>query len=229
MSRWMGFIGIVIVAAVIVSFGPLTSGSPDENASGVSVAHWYNTHVTQSWLSIYLVGLALALLLLYVTHLRTVLREASGQSLWPNLAFASGILLIGGFITAGATQVTIILAAHNHEYSIAKVMNFFGDNNELLIIFGMGLLTLSAGLCIMLNREVTPLPKLLGWFSLLVGVVTFAGPLGFFSFLFGFPIWLIATGFVIATKARRGTLGTTPGNAPANVSAPVSAPQPVTT
>jgi hypothetical protein len=29
------------------------------------------------------------------------------------------------------------------------------------------------------------------------------GPLGFFAFLFGFPIWLIATGFVISTKARR--------------------------
>jgi hypothetical protein len=35
-----------------------------------------------------------------------------------------------------------------------------------------------------------------------VGVVTCLGPLGFFG-LFGFGIWLIATGFVIGTKARR--------------------------
>ncbi len=59
-TRWMGFIAIVIVIAIFLGFGPLGSGTPGENASGVSVAHWYNTHVGQSWASIYLVGLALA-------------------------------------------------------------------------------------------------------------------------------------------------------------------------
>ena len=34
-----------------------------------------------------------------------------------------------------------------------------------------------------------------------------SGPPAFFDFLLGFPIWLIACGFVIATKQRRGTLG----------------------
>ncbi len=29
---------------------------------GVTVAHWYNTHVNQQWLTIWLVGLALFLL-----------------------------------------------------------------------------------------------------------------------------------------------------------------------
>ena len=34
-----------------------------------------------------------------------------------------------------------------------------------------------------------------------------AGPLSFLAFLFGFPIWLLATGIVIAVKQSRGTLG----------------------
>ena len=36
-----------------------------------------------------------------------------------------------------------------------------------------------------------------------LGIVACLGPIGFVAFLFGFPIWLIATGFVIGTKARR--------------------------
>jgi hypothetical protein len=45
--------------------------------------------------------------------------------------------------------------------------------------------------------------------------------MSFFSFVFGFPIWLIATGFVVATKQRRGTLGGSP-TAPTTVDSPAS-------
>jgi hypothetical protein len=206
-SRWMGFIAILAVAVIFVAFGPLGGGAPGENASGVVVAHWYNTHVAQNWASIYLVGLGLALILVFVTQLRSALRQAGSGELWPNVSFAAGIVFVAGFVVTGSSQVTLILAAHNHEYSIVKVFNFFGDNNELPIIFGMCLLGLTTGLAILLNRGATPLPKTLGWYSLLVGVLAIAGPLAFLDFLFGFPIWLIATGFVIATKVRRGTLG----------------------
>ena len=68
----------------------------------------------------------------------------------------------------------------------------------------MDFLTLSAGLAILLNRGVAPLPKLLGWYSILVAVVGMAGPLSFLAFLFGLPIWLLATGIVIAVKQSRG-------------------------
>ena len=49
--------------------------------------------------------------------------------------------------------------------------------------------------------------------------------MSFFAILFGLPIWIIATGFVVATKARRGTLG--PAAHAPRVHAP-QATQPVT-
>jgi hypothetical protein len=226
-SRWMGFIGLGAVVALFVGFGPLGGGAPGENASGVSVAHWYNTHSAQSWGSIYAVALGLVLLLVFVTHLRTVLRAAGGQQLWPNVAFASGILLTTGVVVAGSFQTVLILASHNHEYGIVKIANFVGDNNEILFLFGVGLLALSSGLAILLNRAVTPLPRTLGWYSVLVGVISAAGPLSLFAFLFGFPIWLIATGFVIATKQRRGTFATAGSASAASAASP--SPQLVTT
>ena len=218
LNRWLWLVALVAAALIFVSFGPLSSGSPKENASGITVAHWYNTHVNQQWATIWMVGLALFLILIYMTQLRSVLVEAGGQRLWPNLAFASGILLIAGFIVAGSFETTIILASHNNDYVIAHFVNFYSQNNELLFLAGMDFLTLSAGLAILLNRNVAPLPKLLGWYSLLVAVVGAAGPLSLLAFLFGFPIWLIATGIVIAVKQSRGTLG---GDLGATPSVPV--------
>ena len=223
LNRWLWLIGLVAVALIFVSFGPLSSGSPEENASGVSVAHWYNTHVNQQWATIWLVGLALFLILVFVTQLRSVLVQAGGQRLWPNIAFASGILLAAGIVVSGSFQITLILAAHNHQFALAHFVNFYNQNNYLLLLVGVVFLTLSAGLAILLNREVAPLPKRLGWYSLLVAVVGIAGPFSFFAFLFGFPIWVVATGIVIAVKQSRGTLDAGPGAGAAVSAAPAQA------
>ncbi len=212
-NRWLWLIGLVAVALIFVSFGPLSSGSPGENASGVTVAHWYNTHVNQQWLTVWLVGLGLFLLLVYVTQLRTVLIQAGGQRLWPNLVFASAILLVAGIIVAGSFEMTLILASHTRDYAVAHFVNFYSANNELLFLAGLVFMTLSTGLAILLNRGAAPLPKLLGWYSILVAVVGAAGPLSFFALLFGLPIWLLATGIVIAVKQSRGTLGGDTGGA----------------
>jgi hypothetical protein len=207
-SRWMGPLGLLTVVAIFVGFGPLSGKTPGQNASGARVAAYYNTHTVQSWASVYVVGFGLALLILFVSQLRTVLRNAGGgQTFWPNVVYAAGILLVAGIVIAGVFEVVLITAAHNHEFAIVKTMNFVSDNNELGFIFGMALLTLAAGASILLNRSSNPLPKTLGWWSLLVGVVSCLGPLAFLSFLFGMPIWFIATGFVIGTKARRAAKG----------------------
>jgi len=205
-SRWMGPLGLLIVIAVFVGFGPLSGSSPGENASGAKVAAYYNSHVAMSWASIYVVGFGLALLILFVSQLRTVLRKTGGeQTFWPNVVLAAGIILVVGIVVLGIFQVVLILAAHNHEFAITKLVNFVGDNDELGFIFGMALLTLATGASILLNRSTNPLPKTLGWWSLLVGVVSCLGPVSWFALLFGLPIWFIGTGFVIGTKARRAS------------------------
>ena len=205
-SRWMGPVGLLAVVAIFVGFGPLGGGSPDENASGVTVANWYNSHVGQSWGSIYAVSIGAALLVVYLVHLRTVLRQTSGESLLPNVAFFASVLLLAGLMVSGVDQVVLILAAHNHQFAIAHSANFISNNDEFGLVFGMALLTLSTGLCILVHRR-APLPRTLGWYSVLVAIVSCAGPLSGLAFLFGLPIWVIATGFVITVKARRGTLG----------------------
>lgn len=101
-----------------------------------------------------------------MTQLRNVLRDAAGgQRFLPNVVFAGGILLVVGGIIAGTTQVVLISAAHNHEDSIAKMLNYFMQNDELGLIAGMVILALATGAAILTNR-VAPLPRTLGWWSL---------------------------------------------------------------
>jgi hypothetical protein len=207
-NRWMGPLGLLTLVLIFVGFGPLGGSAPSENASGPAVVSYYNSHMAQSWASIYVVAAGLALLVVFVTQLRRVLREAGGQSLLPNSVFAAGIILVAGVVADGANQVVLILAAHNYQYTIARFSNFIGQNNELPIIFGIAILTLATGAAILLNRASAPLPRTLGWYSLLVGVVSCLGPVGFFG-LFGFGIWLPAVGFVITVKSRRNTLAPT--------------------
>jgi hypothetical protein len=228
-SRWMGPLGLLTVIAIFLGFGPLSGKEPGENASGATVAAYYNTHTAQSWASVYVVAFGLALLILFVSQLRTVLRNAGGgQTFWPNVVFAAGILLVAGIVIAGVFEVVLITAAHNHEFAIVKVMNFASDNNELGFIFGMALLTLATGASILTNRSTSPLPKTLGWWSLLVGVVSCLGPIAFAAFLFGMPIWFIATGFVVGTKARRAakSVNSEPAFASVGATPPHVAPLP---
>ena len=126
------------------------------------------------------------------------------------MVFASAIIFVAGIVVAGSFEITLILASHNHDYTVAHFVNFYSTNNELLFLAGVDFLTLSTGLAILLNRGGAPLPKLLGWYSILVAVVGAAGPLSFFAILFGLPVWILATGIVIAVKQKRGTLGGDP-------------------
>jgi hypothetical protein len=220
----MGPVGLLAVVAIFVGFGPLSGNAPGQSASGASVAAFYNAHVAQSWGSIYAVSVGAALLVFFLTHLRTVLRQSGGSdaSLLPNAFFFSCIVFLGGLVLAGVDHTVLILASHQHQFAIVKMTNFVDSNNEFGFVIGMALITLTVALAILLNRGGAPLPKTLGWYSLLVAVVSCLGPLSGLAFLFGLPIWVIATGFVVSTKARRGTLGTSGDGGCASVSSAVT-------
>lgn len=202
-SRWMGPLGLAILVLIFVGFGPLSGSSPGENASGATVVSYWNAHQTQGWAQIYVVGLALALIAVYVTQLRAVLRVAEGRpSFLPNVTFAGGIILVAGTVTTGVIIMTMLIAAHNHQDGIAQTMNFLNQNDYLPILFGLAMLTVGAGASI-LNRS--SLPKWLGWVSVLVGLLCIAGPLSFFGLMAG-GVWLVVAGFIVGYHRPAGAL-----------------------
>ncbi|HUY07484.1 MAG TPA: hypothetical protein VMU99_09525 [Acidimicrobiales bacterium] len=204
MNRWMGLLGLAILVLFFVGFGPLSGISPKENASGLSVVAYWNAHQTIGWLQIPVIGLGLAMMVLFVSQLRDVLRDAADDlGPLPSVVYAAGIIFVSDLVVAGALlHIPLLLAAHNHQTSIAQTLNFVGLNNELLLLFGMALLTLATGIAILTGSL---LPKWLGWVSVVVGLVCCAGPLSFFGFLAG-GIWLPVLGFVIRAKTKTSAL-----------------------
>jgi len=200
MNRWMGLVGLAIFVLFVVGFGVLSGNSPGENASGQSLVTYWNAHQTIGWVQIPVIGLGLALMVLFVSQLRDVLSGAADDcGPLPSVAYAAGIIFVSDLVVAGALlHIPLLLAAHNHQANIAQTLNFVGLNNELLLLFGMALLTLSTGLAILTGSL---LPKWLGWVSIVVGLACCAGPVSFLGFLLG-GVWLPVLGFVIRARTK---------------------------
>ena len=209
LNRWMWLIGLVAVALLFVSFGPLWGSPPGENASGIHGGP-------------------------LVQHAREPEWAQSGWSVWHSscscLRDPAAHGAEGSRRTAAVAQRRLRLghpAGRRHhrrrqlrdhaDPGLAQPRVRHGELPQLLLRTTS--CCSSREWASWPSRRVwpscstarAPLPRLLGWYSILVGVVAAAGPLSFFAFLFGLPIWLLATGIVIAVKQRRGTLGGDPG------------------
>jgi hypothetical protein len=214
-TRLMGPIGLLALVSFFVGFGVLNGNQPNENASGVTDVAWMNSHSTMRWAQIYVIAFALTLVLLFVAQLRRILHEKTdGRQLWPDLVFAAGIIFVAAELAGGGVDATVfILAAHNHQYAIAHLANFVGQNNEIAMIYGLALLTLTSGIAILTGST---LPKWIGIASIIIGILCVLGPIGHIGTLLA-ALWLPVVGFVVGAKVK----SITPPVAAATPMAPV--------
>jgi len=73
------------------------------------------------------------------------------------------------------------------------------DNDFLPFIVGVLVFNWSVGLAVLRSGA---LPKWLGWWGIVFGVVTLAGPIGFIGAL-GAALWIIIASIVLSMQARR--------------------------
>jgi len=203
MTRLMGWIGLLALVSFFVGFGVLNGSQPSENASGVTDVAWMNSHSTMRWAQVYVIAFALTLVLVFVAQLRRILHDATnGRQVWPDLVFAAGIIFVAAELATGGVNATVfIIAAHNHDFAIAHLANFVGQNSEIAMIYGLALLTLTTGIAILSGST---LPRWIGIVSIIIGVVCVLGPLGLFGTLAA-AVWLPVLGFVVAAKAKSAT------------------------
>lgn len=199
MARWLGPLALGFLVCVVLGFFVLSStSSPDQNASPATIVNYYSTHSTREMATIYVIGVGLGLLAFFVSGLRIALRAASGGHSWlPTTAFVGGLLYIGGFAIDGLIHFALVEAGYNHRSDIANTLNFLSNNSPVPIFLGLTVMALATGICILAGST---LPAWLGWLSIVVGLVTVAGPVGFFGFLAS-PIWMTILGFTVGHRA----------------------------
>jgi hypothetical protein len=202
-TRLMGWMGLLALISFFVGFGVLSGNQPGENASGVTDVAWMNSHSTMRWAQVYVVAFSLTLVLVFVAQLRRILHDATnGRQLWPDLVFAAGIIFVAAELASGGVNATVfIIAAHNHDYAIAHLANFVGQNGEVPMLYGLALLTLTTGIAILAGSR---LPRWIGIVSVIIGIACVLGPIGLIGTLAA-ALWFPVLGFVVAAKLKSAT------------------------
>ncbi len=200
LPRFAPLSGIVFVLGMIVGFGVLGGDTPGTDDSAAKIVSYYNDHQGKEIAAIVVVAISIVFLALFAVALREYLRGVGRDGdFWPTVALVGGAVAVAGLFAAGGVHAALIEGADKHFAAGAMVAlnaldswNFIGFTIPLAImLFGAAGATLKGG---------APLPKWLGWIALILGILFFAGPIGFAAFMLT-GIWIIIASIVMYQRS----------------------------
>jgi hypothetical protein len=206
-------IGIAFVVLLVVSL--IVQGSPTSADHPPSeVQQWYQDNKDAAEISAFIGVLAATLLIFFGAYLRKVLEEAEGPgSMLPILALIGLTLVAVGGAIDGMLLFAAAEAADDIPGPEIQTIQAIWDNDFLPFFLGVLVFLWSVGLSVLRSGV---LPKWLGWFAIVFGVISLAGPLGFIGAL-GAAVWIIIASIMLSMRARAA--GSTPA-----AGTPASAP-----
>ena len=194
--------GILFAVLLIVSF--IVQGSPKSaDKPAREVVQWYLDNKDSAEASAFIGTLAAVALVFFGGYLRKVLDGAGTMlSILPLIGLA--IVAVGG-----ALDNMLLFAAAERADDVPPVaiqaIQAIWDNDFLPLFLGVVVFNWSVGLAVLRTGA---LPKWMGWWGIVFGVVALAGPIGFIGAL-GAAVWVILASIVLSMRAR------SPGAAPA--------------
>jgi hypothetical protein len=185
----------LLIGSIIVQGSPTSADHPPSQ-----VAQWYQDNKSAAEISSFIGVVAAALLIFFGAYLRKVLEAAEGpNSMLPILAVIGlTIVAIGGAID-GMLLFAAAEAADDIPGTEIQVIQAIWDNDFLPFFLGVLVFLWSVGISVLRSGV---LPKWLGWFAIVFGVVALAGPIGFIGAL-GAGVWVIIASIMLSMRARR--------------------------
>ena len=206
--------GIAFIVLLVVSL--IVQGSPKGADDGpAAVAKWYLDNKDAAEISSFIGVVGAALLIFFGAYLRKVLEAAEGPgSMLPILALIGvTIVAIGGAID-GMLLFAAAEAADDIPAPEIQTIQAIWDNDFLPFFLGVLVFLWSVGLSVLRSGV---LPKWLGWFAIVFGVISLAGPIGFIGAL-GAAVWIIIVSVMLSMRAR-GSASAQPPQQPAQPAA----------
>ena len=203
LSRWAPVSGALATACVAIAFS-VSPNSPGSNASGEQVIAWYSSHHGADFTADVLGGLAVLFLVLFAVGLARQVR--TGDRWLAHGALAAAVFGGVGFLTAIGFD-SVLAQDYNHlTVASAQTLNLLSNDFFLPIVVGFALFGVLTGLAVVVGRI---LPKWMGWVMVALGLVSLAGPVGFFGLL-AIMLWVLVAGIWMvcqgAPEADRETL-----------------------
>jgi hypothetical protein len=208
-ARYAPLAGIAFVALLVASI--IVSGSsPDTNDSTVKVVAEWTKNDSKQMTGAILSALAIVPFLWFLGSLRSALRVAEGGTgRLSATAFAGGIVLASFAIADSSIQFAVADSVGDVPPLVTQSLSVLYSDFFFGFPVGLGVFGIATGLVVLRTGL---LPAWLGWVIFALGIISFAGPIGFFA-SFGVFAWIVIVSIILF---QRGD-ATVPPTAPAAI------------
>lgn len=202
-SRVLIWLGPVYAVLFLVVGLVLEGDAPGEKTSGEDVVAYFNGHQGRTLAEAFAGPLAAALLILFVSELRTRARARQDSGAPATAMVAGAVLLAGGILFGSAIDLGLASSADHDQPEVAQTLNVLGNADWIPFIGGIAVFLIGAGLTVLSSGL---LPKWLGWVALVGGVVSLVGPGGFIGFFLA-PLWILVAGIMLGVRGSSDSTG----------------------
>ena len=172
------------------------------HASDAQVLAWVQGNKNPIILGAFLFLLGCVSFIWFAAMLRSRLVAAEGgRQTFATLVFGGSIAMaVLGMGTQ--TDITTAINASDVSPATAGVFHHLGD----LFFVGaeVALFVVLAGVAVLAYRAAA-VPRWWGTLGAIVGIVALIGPIGWAALIFGFPVWVLGTAFLLARAPRTET------------------------
>jgi Domain of unknown function (DUF4386) len=192
----LGFFVLLIVSFIVIGEPKDADHPPQE------IAQWYLDNKDAAEIGAFISVVAAALLIFFGAYLRKVLDAAAGGSSMLAVLPLIGLAIVG--VGAAIDNMLIFVAAEAADDIPApeiQTIQAIWDNDFLPLFLGVLVFNWSVGIAVL---QTGALPKWLGWLAIVAGVVSLAGPIGFFGALLA-ALWILIASIMLSMRARQAT------------------------
>jgi hypothetical protein len=190
--------GVAFFILLIVSF--IVTGEPkDADHPPNEIAQWYLDNKDSAEIGAFIGTVAAVPLIFFGGYLRRIFESALGPGSMLAMLPVIGLAIVG---TGAAIDNMLIFAAAEAANDIPapeiQTIQAIWDNDFLPFFLGVMVFLWSAGIAVLASGA---LPKWLGWWAILFGVISLAGPIGFIGAL-GAAAWILIVSVLLSMRAR---------------------------
>jgi hypothetical protein len=206
-ERWAILSGALAVPFWIASVALISSKV--KGSKGPEILANYHKHSDGTLAAGVLWSIGILLFIWFLGSLRSrYLNAEGGAGRLSALAYGGGIAAATIAMLIPVADEVGALNKNDIDASGAAVLHHFSDGFFVAAEYTLPVFFFASAI---LALRYGALPKWLGWFSLLIGIVLLIGPIGWAAFIFATPLWILIASVWMFVRTPPGTPGVRQG------------------